>query len=1038
MLRFNWAPVADDLWRPLPYHVEELHRDVVRLVMRNVELARAGNDASPIGVVIEGQRGSGKTHLLGWLRDRVQREGGFFILVDLLDVSDFFQNAVRSTVESLCRAGDGGESQLKLFLRRLANEVGVQRNVRRAVAGDTLLTRKTLDAFVDAIRRHDRVVGRECQDVLRALVLLAAEDLRAQDAGDAFFTSVDDDALTRWGVRRIERTPQQLVRDISRLLALTGPTVIAVDQIDTLIAQSRSTTGDTAGHDDAADTVVERVAHGLMDLRQVTRRTVTVLACIPLTWRLIKTHATDTVQDRFRETVQLHTIPNPRVGQRIVELRLAGHYREQGFAPPYPTWPVRPEAFDESVDFTPRQLLQTVEGFIQECVAAGEVKELGRLVRVEERVPGDADVAPAPDRDLVGLDRRFEELVSAADVAAAVDPQREDEVMPDLLAAGLTAWVAEQGTGHDYTIDPRPGAKPALHARLRQTLDEETDDEIHWAFRAIAADHAVAALSRIRKACSAAGLSPDVPKRKLFLLRRWEWSPGPKTRQELERFTASGGRRLGFTDEDLRAMAALHTMVTDNDPSLRAWLAARRPTRRIGILREALGDEPVTTREPAPNDPAGTDGSGSAAVPATRVADRDPAVPAVPLGRAMETGEPLHLELEALRKHAAIFAGSGSGKTVLVRRIVEECALKGVSSIVLDPNNDLSRLSDPWPAPPAGWGPGDADKAAAYIGGTDVVIWTPRRESGRPLSFQPLPDFRGVMDEPDELDAAIDAAVAALAPRAKVDGNTTKANLGQAVLREALHAFAVRGGGRLRDFLALLANLPQGVSTLQRADRIAADLSQALAAAMVNDPMFGGSGEPVDPGILLTPAPGKRARVSVISFVGLPSDDQRQSFVNQLQMALFAWVKKHPAGERPLGGLLVMDEAQTLAPSGAMTACTQSTIALASQARKYGLGLLFATQAPKALHNRIPGNAATQFFGFLNSPIQIAAAREMAQAKGGDVPDISRLRTGQFYMALEGTSLVKTQTPLCLSYHPKSPPTSEEVIARAKARAGPA
>jgi hypothetical protein len=1040
-LRFNWAPVADDLWRPLPYHVEELHRDVVRLVMRNVEQARAGNDASPIGVVIEGQRGSGKTHLLGWLRDRVQREGGYFVLVDLLDVSDFFQNVVRSTIESLSRAGKGGESQLKLFLHRLANEAGVPRNARRAVAGDTLLTRDTLDVFVDAVRRHDRVVGRECQDVLRALVLLGAEDLRAQDAGDAFFTSLDDEVvLTHWGVRRTKRTPQQVMRDISRLLALTGPTVIAVDQIDTLIAQSRSSTRDSAVDDDAVYAVVESMAHGLMELRQVTRRTVTVLACIPPTWRLIKTHATDTVQDRFRETVQLHTIPNPHVGQRIVELRLSGHYREQGFAPPYPTWPVRPEAFDDSVDFTPRQLLQTVEGFIQECVAAGEVKELGRLLRVDDRMATDMDVPPVPDQDLMRLDQRFDELVSATDVAAAVDPQREDEVMPNLLAAGLTAWVAEQGAaGRDYTIDPRPGAKPALHARLRRTLDEETDDEIHWAFRAIAADHAVAALSRLRKACLAAGLSPDVPKRKLFLLRRWEWSPGPKTRQEIEQFTAAGGRRLSFADEDLKALAALHAMVMDNDPSLRAWLAVRRPTRRIGILREALGHDPVPTREPAPNDPADRNGGGSAAVPATREEqDRNLAVPTVPLGRATETGVPVRLELEALRKHAAIFAGSGSGKTVLVRRIIEECALQGVSSIVLDPNNDLSRLGDPWPEPPAGWRPGDADKAAAYIAGTDVVIWTPRRESGRPLSFRPLPDFGGVVDDADELDAAIDAAIAALAPRAKVDGTTTRASLGQAVLREALRAFAVGGGGRMRDFLALLTNLPEGVSALERADRMAADLSQALTAAMVNDPLFGGSGEPVDPGVLLTPALGKRARVSVISFVGLPSDDQRQSFVNQLQMALFAWIKKHPAGERPLGGLLVMDEAQTLAPSGAMTACTQSTIALASQARKYGLGLLFATQAPKALHNRIPGNAATQFFGFLNSPIQIAAAREMAQAKGGDVPDISRLRTGQFYVALEGTSLVRTQTPLCLSHHPKSPPTAEEVIARAKARGGPA
>src|SRR5215471_20737194 len=125
----------------------------------------------------------------------------------------------------------------------------------------------------------------------------------------------------------------------------------------------------------------------------------------------------------------------------------------------------------------------------------------------------------------------------------------------------------------------------------------------------------------------------------------------------------------------------------------------------------------------------------------------------------------------------------------------------------------------------------------------------------------------------------------------------------------------------------------------------------------------------------------------------------RQSFVNQLEMALFAYIKKHPAGDRPLLGLFVMDEAQTLAPSGAMTACTQSTLALASQARKYGLGLVFATQAPKGLHNRIPGNATTQLFGLLNAGVQQGAAREMAQAKGSTMPDIGRLSRGEFYIA---------------------------------------
>jgi len=117
--------------------------------------------------------------------------------------------------------------------------------------------------------------------------------------------------------------------------------------------------------------------------------------------------------------------------------------------------------------------------------------------------------------------------------------------------------------------------------------------------------------------------------------------------------------------------------------------------------------------------------------------------------------------------------------------------------------------------------------------------------------------------------------------------------------------------------------------------------------------------------------------------IGLSSDEQRQSFVNPLQMALFAWIKRNPPGARPLRGLLMMDDAQTIAPAKGFTACTRSTLALSSQARKYGLGLVFATQAPKGLHNQIPGNAITQFYGLLSAPAQISSAQETARAKSG-------------------------------------------------------
>lgn len=491
-------------------------------------------------------------------------------------------------------------------------------------------------------------------------------------------------------------------------------------------------------------------------------------------------------------------------------------------------------------------------------------------------------------------------------------------------------------------------------------------------------------------------------------------------------------------------------MLAECPRNLQAWLIARAPASNTQLFRGVFDDSSISYYARSAGSPKSTLRSGQAETPPqsgeegdrstsqhqaeqsqTSKTGRD--VLSIPLGLTVDGDELITAELESLRKHAAIFAGSGSGKTVLIRRLVEECALRGVSAIVLDPNNDLARLGDQWTkTPKKGWGLGDAAKAKDYLTNTDVVVWTPRREAGRPLSFQPLPDFASVMDDADEFSAAIDAAVASIALRANVAGSTNKAELGKAVLREALRHFAQRGDGSLKSFVGLLSTLPDGVSALDNAERIAGSMAQTLTAAMVNDPMFGGCGAPVDPGLLLTPPEGKRARISVISFVGLPSDEQRQSFVNQLQMALFAWIKKNPAGEKPLGGLFVMDEAQTLAPSGAMTACTLSTLTLASQARKYGLGLVFATQAPKGLHNQIPGNAATQFFGFLNSETQIATAKKMAKEKGGEVPNISRLMSGQFYTATEGREFLLLRTPLCLSYHPKSPLTTEEVIQRAK------
>ncbi|WP_410642598.1 helicase HerA domain-containing protein [Amycolatopsis sp. lyj-346] len=1027
-LSFDWADAPDHVWRDSPYHVDGLHGDALAAIDTGIRDAAASDGPSPIGLVLRGPKGVGKTHLLGLVRRQVHRARGYFFLDDVTAAEAFWENTAEALRRGLAHPDDSGESQLKRFLLRVCLRAHVDAGVEARIRRGRGLTVDDVEAFIEGVEALDEMVADECGDTARALVLIASKNPGTKYIGEDFLDG--DEQITpearQWNIYSRPKPARVLVREITRLLALTGPVVIAVDQLDTLVAESAQRTQEI-GNSDEENLLVARIADGLMGLREVTHKTLTVLTCLPSTWDQISSKAAGTVPDRFRTSVTLGRILDAEVGRTLVAKRLGVAYESMGFTPPHATWPVAPVAFAEPWEqWTPRQLLKRIGAHIELCLRAGQVQELSSFD--EKAVVPVVPVRIAVEHDqFADLDADFEKLQAEADPGTLLAEKTVDRAMPHLLSAALRCWVTEVGDDELEWSCERQNGRSEVHAWLSRTLDEAADLQEHWAFRAIAARDPRAALSRFRKARSAAGQLHGADNRHLVILRD-AWGRGAKTREEVEKFTAAGGRTIRLSDADVRTFWALQKMLGNGGRELHEWLIDRRPASRSDLLSAVLPGKPSET-------PAGV-GAEKASGPPAGVTHPPPAEDEFTLGTVVGSGEPVRLELSALRKHAAVFAGSGSGKTVLLRRIVEECALRGVSAIVLDPNNDLARLGDAWPAPPGGWAPGDAELAEQYLAGTDVVVWTPGRATGRPLAFRPLPDFAGVLDDIDEFTAAVEVAVATLAPQARLTGSTAKAGIGLAVLRQAVVHHARTGSRSLPDLVELMADLPADVSNLNDAKRIAADLAEVLKAAMVNDPLFAGGGEPVDPGTLLTPSGGRRARVSVISFVGLPAEEQRQNFVNQLQMELFAWIKRHPAGDRPLGALFVMDEAQTLASSGSLTASTRSTIVLASQARKYGLGLLFATQAPKGLHNQVAGNAMTQFFGRLNSPAQIAAANELARAKGSPVADISRLERAQFYVAGEAFGFRQVATPLCLSHHPASPLRLEEVIARARETGG--
>lgn len=1066
-VQFGWAVTPDDIWSPMDHHVDGLHPRAVDTISQAVASAGRRPRVSPVGIVLRGERGVGKTHMLGWLRQHAQRQGGAFFLLKLLDGHSFWAGAVHGVVSGLLDSQGG---QLGHLLGELARRTGQDRETSMRLTGTLPVRRQDIDNLVDGLRSLDPQVAVECQDTLRALVLYRAKG-KAWEAGNAYLVLSDGvEAADReeWGFRAPLRPPQLLLGDLSKIFALTGPVVMAVDQVDSVITQAADSPGEGA--------LVDRLADGLMRVREETRRTILVVACLPRSWDLIENHAVSSAAGRFRVLDLRTAMPSVAVATAIVERHLAGLYGEIGFTPPHATWPVHPLAFAgrDVAHWTPRRLLQRVDEHIRRCLTHDTVEELRDFAAT---APEPAGLPAVVSQEADELDALYARLRDTADILAPLDHHREDERMQALLGAALHCFVLEQGDNAPaLTVDASRGGNPPLHARLRLTIDEAGEGEVHWSFRAIAHTNARAVLARLKSAQLEAELHQGNDERHLVVLRNTPFSGGPATTTALEAFRSAGGVDLPIAESDLRLFSALEKMRGQSPQGFLPWLLTRRPATSSQLLTRVLADLDHLTATPVPqarhddrasapewpgvsgtlldsvpDHPARTAGgpvttSEEAAAPGDpAVAQGNPAVaaaresaatdePSVRLGTGIVTGKPFTVPLALLRKHTVVFAGSGSGKTVLLRRLVEEAALHGVSSILIDTNNDLARLGDRWPSPPALWEPGDADRADRYLRDTDVVIWTPRREAGRPLTLDPLPGFDREPDDPDEFRTAIDAAVAGLVPRINLGGR--RAITGKAVLTQALTHFVRGGGGELRDFLAFLADLPPEVSTVRDATRLASDMADGLNAEMINDPVFGGAGERLDPGVLLTPPAGKRARVSVISCIGLPNDDQRQTFVNQLQLALFSWIKRNPARDRPLGGLFVLDEAQTFVSSRTTTASTQSTLTLASQARKYGLGMVYATQAPKALHNVVSGNAATQFFGLLNAPVQIQAATDLARAKGGRIDDVSRLPAGQFYGATEGTGLAKVRVPMCLSHHPPTALAEEEVLMRAQALVG--
>ena len=367
-------------------------------------------------------------------------------------------------------------------------------------------------------------------------------------------------------------------------------------------------------------------------------------------------------------------------------------------------------------------------------------------------------------------------------------------------------------------------------------------------------------------------------------------------------------------------------------------------------------------------------------------------------------GDPLMYDSRDLTTHAVCVGMTGSGKTGLCISLIEEAALDGIPSLVIDPKGDISNLLltfpglsaaefQPWIDPAeaerkgmtvealatktaetwknglAEWGE-DGERIRRFRDAVDIAIYTPGSNAGLPLSI-----LRSFAPPPAGNDAGatrerISAAVSGLLGLVGIAADPLKSR--EHILLSAI-VDAAWGKGNVLDLAGLIGAIQRppfdkvGVFDVEifypAKDRL--ELAMAINNLLAS-PGFGVwlEGAALDVQRLLFTPEGK-PRVSIVSIAHL-TDAERMFVVTLIANELVAWMRRQP-GTAALRALFYMDEIFGYFPPTAMPPSKLPMLTLMKQARAFGLGVVFATQNPVDLDYKGLSNAGTWFIGRLQT-----------------------------------------------------------------------
>lgn len=376
------------------------------------------------------------------------------------------------------------------------------------------------------------------------------------------------------------------------------------------------------------------------------------------------------------------------------------------------------------------------------------------------------------------------------------------------------------------------------------------------------------------------------------------------------------------------------------------------------------------------------------------------------LGKETSSQSNVELPLQAFHRHFIALGGSGSGKTVLCKCVMEESVRNNIPLLIIDPQGDISSLALK----------GDRNEVESrgtpsvvqeeFFEKARISIFTPASSKAIPISINPC-KFPSEDTPREEATLALDMTATSLSSFLGYDLNSDPGKGAKAYLFTILEYLWQEGQTiKSLDHMAdIVLNPPLKITeTLYNlvTRREPQEIARKLRFLTVGTPslMFK-MGVQIDIDMFMDSSDGK-VPVNIIYLNTLNSENDKQFMVATLMKELYCWMLKNPSESIQM--LFYIDEIAPYIPPYPRNPPTKEAYSLLfKQARKYGIGLVAATQNITDVDYKALAQVNTWCLGRLMTTQDVARVQKIIQSinpvrAGVVLQRLPSLRTGEFLM----------------------------------------